>query len=97
MEMVGQPYRRRASHGHLIDCCSGEDEQKRGGSEHGNSFASRTVLYAHICKCVCVQCYITSGDIYDLRRRLDQPLTCRRCCSDFCGHAFPQSVVDVSR
>ena len=54
MEMVGQPYRRRASHGHLIDYCSGEDEQKRGGSEHGNSFASRAVLYNHVCKCVCV-------------------------------------------
>lgn len=57
MEMVGQPYRRRALGGHLIDYCSGEDEQKRGGSEHGNSFASRTVLYAHICKCVCAVLY----------------------------------------
>jgi hypothetical protein len=54
MEMVGQPYRRRASHGHLIDYCSGEDEQKRGGSEHGNSFASRAVLYITMYASVCV-------------------------------------------
>ena len=50
MEMVGQPYRRRALGGHLIDYCSGEDEQKRGGSEHGNSFASRTALYTYVSK-----------------------------------------------
>ena len=56
MEMVGQPYRRRALRGHLIDYCSGENEQERGGSERGNSFASRTVLYRYVCKCqgVCV-------------------------------------------
>jgi hypothetical protein len=50
MEMVGQPYRRRALRGHLIDYCSGEDEQKRGGCEHGNSFASRTALYTYVSK-----------------------------------------------
>ena len=88
MEMVGQPYRRRALRGHLIDYCSGENEQERGGSEHG--IPSPRELYfipMYVCKCVCstisrVAIYMTFG------WRLDQLLVCRQCCLVFCGHAF---------
>jgi hypothetical protein len=38
---------------------------------------------------------MTSGDLYDLWRRLDQLLTCRQCCLVFFGHAPVSFVVGV--